>query len=335
VNGGHDAERPNAAASRSTGDPKFASIRSDGRSSDAMSQPSVSDERTPAFLWVLIAYLVAAIVALLAGIALSGSHPIAVAAGADAAATFAVFAFSMGFGNSSFYDPYWSVAPLPIALYWTLAPGSHGSGGRQMLAIAVVTLWGTRLTWNWARGWTGLGHEDWRYLRIRERTGAFYWPASLVAIHLIPTVVVFLGCLPLQPALASGTRPLGMLDAVAVGVALAGVGLEYVADEQLRRFRLAGPPPEAILETGLWGYSRHPNYLGEILFWLALALFGLAAAGFVWWTWLGFLGIVAMFQLASLPMIERRMLERRPGYAARQRRVPLLIPWLPRSPEAK
>jgi len=295
------------------------------------SEGPVGADRARAFLLVLVAYLVALVVALLVGIAWAPAHPIAVAAAADVAATLAVFAFSVAFRNSSFYDPYWSVAPIPIALYWVAAaaPGA-AQPARQALVLACVALWGARLTANWARGWGGLAHEDWRYVDMRAWSGRLYWPVSLVAIHLVPTAVVFLGCLPLWPALAGGARPLGALDALAAALCLGGTALELVADEQLRRFRRAGPPPEAILETGLWAWSRHPNYLGEIAFWLGLAFFGAAAAGLVAWAWLGAAAIVLLFRFASLPMMERRMLARRPGYAERQRRVSLLLPRPPR-----
>jgi steroid 5-alpha reductase family enzyme len=290
--------------------------------------PASGDARARAFLWIVIAYLAAGIVALLAGIALAGRHPITIAAGADLAATLAVFAFSVAFRNSSFYDPYWSVAPVAIAAWFALAPGSEAAvGARQILVMAVVALWSVRLTANWARGWTGLAHEDWRYVEIRAKTGALYWPASLAGIHLFPTLIVLLGCLPLWPALATGPRPLGVLDAVAALVTLGGIALEFFADEELRRFRRANPPRGAICETGLWRHSRHPNYLGEMLFWWGLAAFSLAAAGFVWWSWLGALAMTAMFRFSSLPMMERRMLARRPAYAERQQRVPLVVPW--------
>jgi steroid 5-alpha reductase family enzyme len=291
-------------------------------------------DRTRAFLWVGIAYLTALLAALLVGIALSGrQHPIAVALAADMAATAVVFGFSLGFGNSSFYDPYWSVAPLPIGLYFAcVAEPGAALAVRQALVLAVLALWGARLTWNWARGWSGLGHEDWRYVDMRQSSGALYWVVSWFAIHLFPTWIVFLGCLPLWPALAAGARPLGALDALGLALGLGGTALELLADNQLRRFRRSSPPPGAILESGLWAWSRHPNYLGEILFWIGLAVFGLAAAGLVPWAWLGVAAIVALFRFASLPMIEKRMLARRPGYAERQRRVSLLIPWPPRGP---
>ena len=290
--------------------------------------PPATDERARAFLWIVIAYLAAGIVALLAGIGLAGRHPLLIAAGADLAATLAVFAFSVAFRNSSFYDAYWSVAPVALTAWFALAPGSEAAVGvRQLLVIALVALWAVRLTANWARGWSGLDHEDWRYVDIRAKTGRLYGLANLSGIHLFPTVIVFVGCLPLWPALATGPRPLGPLDALAVLVTLTGIALEFFADEELRRFRLSNPPREAICETGLWRFSRHPNYLGEMLFWWGLAIFSLAATGFVWWAWLGALAMTAMFRFSSLPMMERRMLERRPAYAERQKRIPLVVLW--------
>ena len=291
--------------------------------------PAASD-RGRALLFVLVAYLVALVIALLVGIGAAGEHPIAVAALADFAATLVVFCFSVAFRNSSFYDPYWSVAPPVIGLYFALVAPPGALPGRQVLVLACVALWAVRLTWNWARGWTGLEHEDWRYVDMRARSGRLYWVVSLVAIHLVPTVIVFLGCLPLWPAL-TGSRPLGALDAVATALCLGGTALEFVADGQLRRFRLARPAPETILASGLWAWSRHPNYLGEILFWIGLAVFGWAGSGLVWWGWLGAVAVVLLFRFASLPMIERRMLARRPAYAERQRRVALLVPRPPRA----
>ena len=288
-------------------------------------------DRARAFLWITVAYLVALAVALVTGIAVAGRHPIAIALAADVAATLAIFAFSFAFGNTSFYDAYWSVAPPVVAVWFALAPGGVAVFDRQLLVFLLVLLWAARLTWNWARGWTGLAHEDWRYVDFRKKTSrAGYWVVSLVGLHAIPTLVVFLGLLPLWLALHDGMRRLNGVDVLAALVTLAGVAFELFADNQLRRFRLSNPPPGATLESGLWAWSRHPNYLGEMLFWLGLALFGAAAAGFVWWAWLGVAAMVAMFLGTSIPMKERRMLERRPSYAERQKRVSLLIPLPPK-----
>jgi steroid 5-alpha reductase family enzyme len=289
-------------------------------------------DRARAFLWVTVAYLVALAIALLAGIAFGGGrHPIAVALIADVAATLAIFAFSFAFGNTSFYDPYWSVVPPIVAVFFALVPGGIAVFDRQLLVIALVLLWSVRLTWNWARGWTGLHHEDWRYADMRKtRSATGYWLVSFSGLHFVPTLVVFLGLLPLWLSQHDGMNRLNGLDLLAALVTLAGSALEFFADNQLRRFRLSSPPPGTTLERGLWAWSRHPNYLGEMLFWLGLALFATAAAGFVWWAWLGVAAMGAMFLLASIPMKEARMLATRPDYAERQRRVSLLIPRPPR-----
>jgi steroid 5-alpha reductase family enzyme len=285
-----------------------------------------------AFTWIAVAYLIAGAVALAVAIPLRGEHPILVAGAADLGATVAIFAFSVAFRNSSFYDVYWSVAPIPIAFYWWLsAPDSGADPVRPLLVLILVSLWGIRLTYNWARGWRGLGHQDWRYTDLQRRTGRAYWLVSLLGIHLFPTVVVFLGCLPLFPALTESMRPLGALDLVAAGVTGFAIWLEATADQQLRRFTTASHPPEEFLRSGLWAWCRHPNYLGEILFWWGLFAFSLAAGVISWWTAVGAVAITVMFQLVSLPMIDRRMIERRPAYAEHMKRTSALLPRRPAS----
>jgi steroid 5-alpha reductase family enzyme len=200
---------------------------------------------------------------------------------------------------------------------------------RQGVVLLLVTLWGLRLTWNWLRGWPGLHHEDWRYVEIRERVGkAAYWPASFVGIHLMPTLWVFAGMLPVYVVMSRGGQPFGYLDLVASAVTLGAIALEAGADRQLKRFRDAGPPREEFLKSGLWARSRHPNYLGEMGFWWGLWLFALAADPSWWWTGVGALSITLMFRFASLPWMERRMLERRPAYADWVERSSLVWPRL-------
>jgi len=256
-------------------------------------------------------------------------RPLWVAAVADAVATCVVFAASARYRNSSFYDPYWSLAPIAIALYWGLAAESpRVDAARQLCVAALIAWWGLRLTWNWARGWRGLDHEDWRYRQLQQQSGRAYWLVSFVGIHMLPTAIVFLGLVPAYAALSLGERPWGLLDSLAACVTAAAILCEQTADRQLLRFRRAGPAPEAILATGLWARSRHPNYLGEMGFWWGLALFGLAAVPEWWWAAAGALAISLMFRAVSLPLIESRMCERRPGYAEHQGRVPMVLPRL-------
>jgi len=296
---------------------------------------ALAAERRRGFFWILIAYAAALAVALATGFWVAAQdqdlHPLWIVAAADVAATLAIFFFSFIFGNSSFYDAYWSVAPPLIAVTLAILPqAAGGDRARLLLVFTLTTLWAVRLTMNWARGWKGLSHEDWRYVDLRSKSGRAFWAVSFGGIHLFPTLQVLLACLPLYPALLS-PRPVGWLDALAAAVMLLGIGFELVADEQLRHFVVSNPERGKLLDTGLWAWSRHPNYFGEMSFWWGLWLFGLAADPSWWWTVVGPLAITLMFVFVSLPMIETRMAARREGWAAYVKRVPLVIPRPPRA----
>jgi steroid 5-alpha reductase family enzyme len=278
------------------------------------------------------AYLAAGAVAALVGAGLAGQAPLWVGLAADVAATVVIFGFSVGFRNSSFYDPYWSVAPFALGVYWAAGAGvGAASSLRQGVVLALVLAWGARLTLNFLRGWKGLAHEDWRYVDLRMKSGRAYWPVSFLGIHLFPTLIVFAGCLSLYVAVTRSARPFGLLDGVATVVTVAAIVVEAVADAQLRGF-VRAPDRKAtdILATGLWGYSRHPNYFGEMLFWWGLYLFALAADPRCSWAGIGPLAITLMFHAISLPMMEARMSARRPEFRDRIRRVSAFVPWFPK-----
>ena len=261
-------------------------------------------------------------------------HPITVAFVADLVATVVIFALSMVLANSSLYDPYWSVAPPVVAVAWALtSPDGLGDGAtaRQVVVNVLVALWAIRLTGNWAIGWHGLTQEDWRYVMMRDDTHGRlpWWLVSFVGVQLVPTLVVFVGLLPLWPALGAPRHGFNALDIVAIVVTATAIVIETVADNQMRAFTRNPENRGRTIDVGLWSRSRHPNYLGEISFWCGLYLFGLAADPHWWWTIAGPVVMVLLFQTASIPMMEDRSLERRPEYADYQRRVPKLLP-LPR-----
>jgi steroid 5-alpha reductase family enzyme len=295
----------------------------------AVSNAVVPQKPWSGFALVGFAYVIAHVVAQAALLATPGWHPMVAVGLADVAATLAVFVFSRAFNNSSFYDAYWSVAPASIAVWLAIVPG--GAGGltlRQGLVLALVLLYAVRLTYNWARGWGGLSHEDWRYVDLRKKTGKLYWVVSLLGLHLMPTVMVFLGLIPLHAALVVNPSGFGVIDVVAAVVTLGAIVIETLADEQLRTFRQQKREDGEICTIGLWGWSRHPNYFGEISFWGGLWLFGVAA-GAPWWSVVGLLAMIGLFAGASIPMAEKRSITRRPHYAEHQRRVSMLIPWFP------
>jgi steroid 5-alpha reductase family enzyme len=153
---------------------------------------------------------------------------------------------------------------------------------------------------------------------------------DLFGIHLFPTMQVFLGCLPIYAVMAGGTAPLGLLDLLAVVVTSGAIVIETVADLQLHAF-IAKRRGGDFIRSGLWAWSRHPNYFGELSFWWGLMLFGLAAAPqWGWWVAPGAVAMTAMFWFASIPLMDRRSVVRRPAYAQYMSEVSALIPLPPR-----
>jgi steroid 5-alpha reductase family enzyme len=291
-----------------------------------MSGPAKQLSRAASFGVVIGAYALALAVAAGAAVAIGSGKPILTALLADVAATAVIYAASLLLDNGSMYDPYWSVAPPVIAVYWASFATDAVPDARMGLVLVLVLAWAIRLTLNWARGWPGLHHEDWRYLDLYSKNTK--WVISLVGIHGFPTIQVFLGCLAMWPALARGTNDLGPLDVLAALMTGGAVLLELVSDEQLRAFNRTKQPGE-IMDRGLWRLSRHPNYLGEIMFWWGLWLFALAADPGWWWTIIGPLAITTMFAAVSIPMLDDRSKARRPGYAEHCARTRALLP-LPR-----
>jgi len=280
-----------------------------------------------ASIWLsLFIYVLAIFSAILAARLFSGYHPLIMIAAADFTATLVVFVFSLALNNSSAYDPYWSLKPFVIALAYFFIFSIDSLNLRQWLVMAGIFLYALRLTSNFYRDWPGFSHEDWRYVNFRKTTGKAYWLVSFLAIHLFPTIMVYLGCLALMPILAGEGKPFHLMDLIAAFVLFGSILYAFIADEQLRDFREKPENKGKTIATGLWRLSRHPNYLGEIHTWWGLALFAYAAGFENWWTLIGPVAITTMFLFASIPMIEKRHLEKRPDYRDYIAGTPMLLP---------
>ena len=246
-----------------------------------------------------------------------------------------IWLFSFIADNSSVFDPYWSVAPSFFTLYmWISFYGFKLAGSdlwfanaRFVLIFTLVTFWGVRLTYNFLRNWRGLKHEDWRYVNFRNKAGSLYWVISYLGIHLFPAIMVFLGSLSIWVALTAGVRPMNILDITGILFTGIAIWLEAKADKELHQFIQQTTEGGKTIKTGLWAISRHPNYLGEITFWWGLYLFALAANPSFWWVVIGPVTITMMFVFISIPMIEKRLMERKNDYADYCRKVPMLLPF--------
>lgn len=287
---------------------------------------SMKKNKVFSYTYVLVAYLIALYAGKLSLEYIHTSSLLTDMLIADVLATGIIFIFSFMVQNSSVYDPYWSVIPVPIAIYWILHL-PDGNNTRQFLILAAISIWSLRLTVNWIRSWPDLTHEDWRYLKLSEDSGSFYWLVSFSGIHLFPTLIVFAGMLPVY--VASGIdAPVGVFDIIGLLICITAVAIEYFSDEQLRRFKSENTVKGANMEKGLWSISRHPNYMGEILFWAGLFFF-VVGENFIQnaWTSSGFILMIILFKYISVPMMEKRLVKTKIDYEAYRQRVPAIFPF--------
>ena len=233
-------------------------------------------------------------------------------------------------------DPYWTIIPILIAHFYATHPLAEADPIRSELVLAIVWIWGVRLTVNYFRRerWRFGVREDWRYADMRRKQSHF-WLSSLVSVYLVQQLMLVGLTLPLW-AIHAHDDPFTWPDVVFAAAALAGILIARAADRQLYAFmkenrarEAVGRPRIEVLDTGIWRYSRHPNYFGEQLFWWALAGWGM---------WLGEPWVVVGTAFNSVilavvtVMTERRIMSRvrrREAYGAYQQRTSVWIPWPP------
>ena len=242
---------------------------------------------------------------------------------ADVVATIITFIYSLLFGNASVYDPYWSVQPIVIVIAFAVKAPTLGAA--QILPMIAICIWGIRLTANWAYTFHGLTHQDWRYTQLHDTTGKWYFFVNFLGIHLVPTLIVY-GCtlpavytLVYAPTFNAGS-------AVFFVVSLVAVLLQGTADFQMHSFRKKNKKKGAFIRTGLWKYSRHPNYLGEILMWWGIALAFVCIMPERWYLIAGAFANTLLFLFVSIPMADKRQ-SRKPGFAEYKKETWMLLPF--------
>ena len=243
-----------------------------------------------------------------------------------AAVMVATWVASLPLRNASIVDSVWGPGFALVALLGAVAGG--GDPGRRWLLALLVTVWGVRLSWHITRRNAGKG-EDPRYARWREEGGP-RWPLrSLVTVFLLQGVILWVVSLPLPTGATAGFG-MGWIEAVGAVTWLAGFLFEAVADAQLARFRADPANRGRVLDSGLWGWSRHPNYFGDALLWWGLWMVGGAATG-AWWTVVSpVLMTFLLRRVSGVTLTERGMEERRPGYREYVRRTSPFLPLPPR-----
>jgi steroid 5-alpha reductase family enzyme len=198
---------------------------------------------------------------------------------------------------------------------------------RQIVVTSLVGVWGARLTINFLTH-GGIGHEDWRYANFRKEDGPKFWWTSFLTVYFGQTCFLYAICLSLYPAI-TGTESFGSVyDVLAVIFTVLGILLELVADLQMDAFRRdPNRVSGSVMDRGLWRFSRHPNYLGEICFWVGMFLFGINEGMDAMYTITGPVIIVLLIRTQSIPMMEKRMLSsRREAFTDYMRTTSALLP---------
>ncbi len=239
---------------------------------------------------------------------------------ADVCATVIVYIGSLIINNSSVYDPYWSIQPIVIVIGLAISFGANSV--LKVFALIAVLLWGIRLTANWGYTFKNLTKEDWRYKTFREKTGDYYPFVDLFGIHLFPTLVVYMCMMPVI-FLFSNYVVINAGSIIFYVIALGAVALQTISDIELHSFKKRGE--KGIYREGLWKYIRHPNYLGEIVFWWAMMLATFCGAPKTAYMFIGVIALTLMFVFYSVPVADLRQ-ARKKGFEEYKKETDALLP---------
>ena len=240
---------------------------------------------------------------------------------ADVTATVVVWLSGVILRTASAYDPYWSLQTLVIYLSLLIKYNNWHIG--TILLLVVLVLYSLRLTINFIIGFHSLGYVDWRYKMLKEKSGKFYQAVNLFGICMFPTLVVYLASLPVI-AYTTITE-FSLLDIIGVSIIALGTLLELIADTQMKAFVKIRKDRSEVLNRGVWRYSRHPNYLGEISIWFGVALTLILSHFNYWYFFIGALINLAMFLFISIPMEEKHFKEYKPDYERYKKETHMLL----------
>lgn len=236
------------------------------------------------------------------------------------------FAISVWKQRNDVADVAWGLGFVLLA--WTSFMLTRASGARGVLVGALVSIWGMRLAWHIQARHRGKA-EDYRYAVWRRDWGRWFYLRSYAQVFLLQGLFLFLTSMPVLIINQGHQTKIGLLDGAGVLVWLFGFVFESVSDLQLARFAADPANRGKIMQRGLWRYSRHPNYFGEIVQWWGIWLLALSTVG----GWFGIVGPITIttliLKVSGIPMLEKRMAQH-PEFADYKRRTSAVLPLCPK-----
>ena len=241
----------------------------------------------------------------------------------------ALWLLSLRLKDASIVDIFWGVGFVLIAwATFAVTPVDL----RSILLVAMTTIWGGRLAAYLA--WRNCGKgEDSRYKAMRDYRGESFWWFSLLSVFGLQGAVMWLIALPVQVGLTSES-PLGVLNYVGVLVWAVGFLFESVGDYQLARFKMNPAMKGQVMDTGLWRYTRHPNYFGNALIWWGIFLVS-ASLSTLWLAVSPILMTFLLVKVSCVALLERSLANRSSDYRDYVRRTSAFVPWLPKVEQAE
>lgn len=236
---------------------------------------------------------------------------------------------SLAVRDSSIVDVFWGTGYV-VAVWYFYLMTPEGDPARKLLVVGLTSIWGLRLTAYLARRNLGKG-EDYRYQRWRQEAGGSWWWRSYLKVFLLQGLLMWLISAPLLAAQrgvnGAGLNPLDYLGGLLWAI---GFFFEAVGDYQLARFKADPGNKGRLLTSGVWRYTRHPNYFGDAAQWWGFFLLAAAAGGWVT-IYSPLLMTYLLLRVSGVAMLESDLKETKPGYAEYIRRTSAFVPLPPKS----
>ncbi len=234
---------------------------------------------------------------------------------------------SLALKNSSIVDIFWGTGFVLIA-WLTFALFPEGYLPRKVLSALLVTIWGLRLSIHIFLRNKGKG-EDFRYQKWRNEAGSSWWYRSLFKVFLLQGILMWIISLPVVAAQVSPKGPLNILDFFGLAVWIIGFYFEAAGDHQLARFKSNPENKGGVLNSGVWKYSRHPNYFGDAFQWWGFFLLALSAG--YWWAVISpLIMTLLLIRVSGVALLEKTLKESKPGYREYVENTSAFIPMPPK-----
>ncbi|MBQ8206229.1 MAG: DUF1295 domain-containing protein [Bacilli bacterium] len=242
---------------------------------------------------------------------------------ANVVSTIVIYIIGCIYKTASIYDPYWSIQTVVIYICLMIYYKTINVG--NVIFLICILFWAIRLTYNFIHGFNDISYIDWRYKMLKEKTNKLYPIVNLLGIHLVPTLIVYFASIPSFLYVINNNN-FKLINVVGLLIMILATLLELISDYNMIQFKKVRKDKNEIINIGLWKYSRHPNYLGEILFWYGVSLTFILSNVSLWYVIIGAILNTLLFVFISIPMAENHLSSYKENYSDYKQKTRMLLP---------